>query len=260
MCRSERSVCREHSVIESMEIRQTIVPILGESEKGEPCPVGSGVLISIEGRNWIVTAAHVLDEAEFGNLYLGGERDLLILEGDFFKSSLPPTGRKDDRIDLGYVCVDSVSDGLSKNFCFLPEFHTETTHQTEEGRNYLFTGYPHKGVKLKKPERKVAPLLHSFESKGIELLRYGAMGLDPRAHIAIGFNAKRAKNRDGKIETPKDQRGTSGGGVWIAGSGSVGTADVVPRLVGLVIEHRRSEKALVATKIGPLISKIRETA
>jgi hypothetical protein len=242
-----------------MEVRHTVVPIFGESQQGEPCPVGSGVLVAAAGRKWIVTAAHVLDEAEFGNLYLGGKRDLLILEGEFFRSSPPPTGRIDDLIDMGYICVDSLSDALSKDFGFLPESLIETTHETEEGKNYLFTGYPHKGVKLKKPERKISPLLHSFESRGIELHRYRTMGLDPRIHISIDFDSRQAKNRNGRLETPKDQRGTSGGGVWIGVPGTGAAHDVSPRLVGLVVEHRSREKALVATKIGPLISKIRES-
>lgn len=242
-----------------LEVRKTVIPILGESRKAEPCAVGSGVLISMQGRNWIVTAAHVLDEVANGNLYLGGSDGLLDLQGEFFKTPMPPTGRKDDPFDVGYVCVDAISDYISKDFCFLPEFLIEGAHSTEEGRNYLFTGYPHKSVKIKKSTRKIKPQLHAFESKGIALARYQAMGFDPNTHVAITFNAKRAKDAaTGRIETPKDQSGTSGGGVWI-GVYRDGDGEIVPRLVGLVIEHRPEEKALAATKIGPLLAKIRNT-
>jgi hypothetical protein len=242
-----------------LEVRQTVVPILGESRKGEPCAVGSGVLVSLQGRNWIITAAHVLDEVANGNLYLGGSTDLLELQGEFFRTPMPPTGRNDDPIDVGYVCIDSLGDRISKDFCFLPESLIEGNHSTEEERNYIFTGYPHKAVKIKGSTRKITPQLHSFESKGIALARYQGMGLDPNTHLAIPFNAKRAKDAaTGRIETPKDQSGTSGGGVWI-GVPQEGGGGMAPRLVGLVIEHRSKEKTLVATKIGPLLANIKNT-
>lgn len=240
-----------------MQVKNTVVPIVGESSNGQPYPVGSGVLLEFGNARWLVSAAHVLDEADHNTIYIPGKSGPIPLEGDFMKSKAPDAGRYDDLIDLGFLNMDKIGASISNDYKFLPEWMISVDHATESGRNYLFLGFPHKAVKVRKDQRKIRSQPHSYEAKGVELERYSSMGLDPKIHIAISFDAKRAKNKNGQIEVPKDQHGTSGGGVWIGEPRSEVDQVLIPMLVGIIIEHRASEKVLLATKIVPLLKHMK---
>jgi hypothetical protein len=91
--------------------------------------------------------------------------------------------------------------------------------------------------------------LHSYTDTAVGNAIYKKLGLDPASHMAINFDAKRAKDANGMIVVPKDRRGMSGGGVWNGKDGVDSQGLPNTRLCGLVIEHHRDYRCLVGVKI-----------
>jgi hypothetical protein len=238
-------------------ISQTVAPLVGATLNGSPRPVGSGVLVRFGAHHFIFSAAHVLDEVLLDGLFLPGKQGFVPLRGEVFRTMFPEGIRDNDRIDLACMRVDEIKDLLSEDLCFLPSEYIHTSHSTGEGRHYRFSGYPHKGVELKSLENNVGARLETYEDVGIPFDLYLKAGLDPRTHIAITFNDKKARDESGQIITPKNQSGTSGGGVW-AGEKNADEVVFSPRLVAIVIEHDVTHKILIGTKLGPLVELVRK--
>lgn len=171
----------------------------------------------------------------------------------------PADGDRDkDRHDSSYVRVSNeIACRINKALWFLPPQLVDMNDVTTSGKNYLFTGYPHTAVKKEYLRRHVVSQLHSYADKAVENEIYGKLGLDPASHIAINFDAKRAKDANGMIVVPKDRRGMSGGGVWNGKDGVDSQGLPNTRLCGLAIEHHRDYRCVVGVKINIIVESIR---
>ena len=94
--RTLREVARER-IVECADaarekFRESILPVYGIREDGRPEQWGSTTLLEIEGRRFLVTAAHVLDHAQRSNLYVGRKAPTPI-HGLFHATTVPDDGR-----------------------------------------------------------------------------------------------------------------------------------------------------------------------
>lgn len=241
-----------------MKLTKTIIPIIGSTETGNPCPVGSGILLAVGSERFLITAAHVLDENKITSLYLPGESELIEISGPARQSRPPKNDRSLDHLDTAYVHLsDEIVCRISKVFWFLsPEF-IDVSDVSTEGKHYMFTGYPHKAIEPSRRKRKISAQLHSYTDLASGGEVYARVNANPDLNIVINFDAKQAKDENGRTVTPKERRGMSGGGVWNAVSGPrvLGMPNV--RLCGVAIEHHKKHKCLVATKINFVLESIR---
>src|SRR5207245_9667086 len=69
--------------------------------------IGSGVLIRIINRTFLLTAAHVTDRRSDGTLLIPGRKGFVEITGCFSAMRVPASGRRmDDRLDVAYYCLD----------------------------------------------------------------------------------------------------------------------------------------------------------
>src|SRR5206468_8756036 len=85
-----------------------VVPIiLSPSDAKGPEVIGSGVLIRIINRTFLLTAAHATDQRTDGTLLIPGRKGFVEITGCFSAMRVPASGRRvDDRLDVAYYCLD----------------------------------------------------------------------------------------------------------------------------------------------------------
>jgi len=242
----------------TVKLTNTIIPILGSTERGKPCSVGSGILFGVGNERFLITAAHVLDENKITTLYLPGNSELVELSGQSRVSKPPQNNRELDHLDTAYVRLsEQIVSHLNRVYWFLPPQLVDVNDVSTPGKHYMFTGYPHKAVGAVYGTRKIAAQLHSFTDHASEVAKYAEVDATPAANILINFDEKRVKDEKGRAVTPKERQGMSGGGVWNIGAGPHQAGLPKTRLCGVAIEHHKKQKCLVATKINFALESIR---
>ncbi len=92
--------------------------------------IGSGVLIRICDRTFLLTAAHVADFKNEGSIMIPGEYGFTSPSGWYYTMNLPTSGnRDDDKLDVAYVCLDKNSEDNLHSSCRILD------HEDFIGRN-----------------------------------------------------------------------------------------------------------------------------
>ena len=241
-----------------VKLTTTIIPILGSTERGKPCAVGSGILLAVGNERFLITAAHVLDENKVTTLYLPGNSELVELSGPSRQSKPPENKRGLDRFDTAYIQLSGdIVSRINKVYWFLPPQLVDMNDVSTPGKFYMFTGYPHKALGVVYGTRKIAGQLHSYADHASEAGIYTHVDANPTSNIVINFDEKRVQDGNGRIVTPKERQGMSGGGVWNFNGGPQLPGVPKIRLCGVAIEHHKKHKCLLATKINFVLESIR---
>lgn len=225
------------------EVDRYIVPFL-HPEEGRPEILGTGIFCVAGEQHFLVTAAHVTDEAEtayFGaGFFLGTESTQLI------STSLPTSGRReDDRIDVAVLLLSS---DAGQRFRARGREPLGTNHWKFDDRavpdqNYVFTGFTHSDLHRDHRRREIEPRRVSADCPTFTDQELVALGLDPRLHIAVNYQRRRMVNQQGNVGMGPEPAGMSGGPVWTRDPDSENL-----RWVGVGIEHWRENQALVGTR------------
>jgi hypothetical protein len=230
---------------------------------------GSGVLFQLADHHFLITAAHVMDEAlkaeRHGySFFVDGRpgHGLLPLNKFLVLRSLEgPLGRDDDPFDLAVARLPKeLAEALvpHRRFLHMPEIDAFDPQHRESG--YAIYGYPSAGLTMD-PD---------IEKRGYEPMLYvttlcqrdvGALHPphDPRWGYLLNFSQQYCVRLDGGSGGPKNPKGISGCGIWRIIADAAATDRWKPddvRLVG--IEHGwKPEKHYVrGTRIGYAIAMI----
>lgn len=143
---------------DSSRIAQTAVPIMDQytlpflwiedAEAGLAGQYGSGVLLEVAGRHFLVTAAHTLDQVVVVDrpTYFpgaGGEPVLPFGERRCVTTTMPETGsRDDDAIDLAVIDIDDLAAKFPAERRFLSVEQLDADPTDLIGGLYAAWGYP----------------------------------------------------------------------------------------------------------------------
>jgi len=215
------------------------------------------VLIRIGDRRFLLTAAHVLDKAHDGPLHFGLPIGYVEVSGVSKITAVPSAGREADHVDLAFVAIDEhVAKLLADSFAFLPITYIDVMDEGKEGTPYIVNGCPWK--KVRKDGRTFRPNIYELKLTGRKHQEYPSMELARETHIAMEFDPKKMTNGlDRRVEAPK-LNGVSGGPVWKAVRVDEQNKKPVltKRLAGIVIEHRKERRTLVATRVAGVLAGI----
>ncbi len=85
-----RDILNEWSENARARYRDAVRPIYGATGKGDPDHIGSCILLEVDGEQFLLTAAHVLDHNQNTSLYLGGD-ELILLQFEAL-ATIAPSG------------------------------------------------------------------------------------------------------------------------------------------------------------------------
>ncbi|HUP61393.1 MAG TPA: hypothetical protein VNA69_13335 [Thermoanaerobaculia bacterium] len=234
-----------------LEPQRFAIPVYRGTGRQETL-VGSGILLAIAGVKFFCTAAHVFDALARTPLVLHGEGPAHLVKTQAHVTQLPATGRGADKYDL---LIDRFESDRARWFSSHRFITVDQIDQNEipDYRTllYTFAGYPASANR-----RQGEPKLATYTDGPLEFEKYESYGFVPNLHLITGFNKKRMIDAAGKIVTPCDPHGISGGPVWRLSYPSAGERTKFrPKLVGIGLEYRPD--ALIALRLSLVLETIR---
>ena len=233
-------------------------PIFLERPNGQFELVGSCVLCQIMNRYVVLTAAHVVDHAKRGSLYLGGIADTFLIDATIYSSSpaVVATGHGDP-IDIAFLELNPGYVQPLGNVRFITMEEVDVDDAAHPAPVYFCVGYPVRFETRNDLTRSFALTGQVFTNVEANEQQYRQHSLKRQTHLAIRVDQKKVIISGQRVRLHME--GMSGGGAWRHGSlQPVSDFQGADRLVGVVIEHRSgSYGVLVCTRVSHFLEAIR---
>ena len=196
---------------------KAVRPVYGSDELGNLCHIGSCVLIKVKNTNYLITAAHVLDENEITTLYVGGGdgTDLVKIEGEGLETNAPMGNRKDDKFDFAiFPLTEEIVKKLG-TVTFIDESSFLSEYLDNTRGLYLIIGYPNsKNKKNNIKDNKVLPKYFPYAANlNTSDETFKIIGADKRYHYLLNYS-KTSKDENNQEVNSIKPTGMSGGGLF----------------------------------------------
>jgi len=219
-----------------------VVPILGRGRRTRYASKGSGVLLGTSRPQFLISAAHVLEESRKGGvLSMGVGSRIVTLAGRFAATESHGPGA----LDVG-VCVFNESSLPFSDVGWISPSEVQPGSAPLSPGLHVVIGFPH----TKQASHPVDGVLEldAMIHWGRTVNAITTFGYDPSTQLLVEFDKNDIIGPRG-VTVSADPYGASGGGVWSTARSSEETARPW-ELAGIAIEWRKDrEKALLATRI-----------
>ncbi len=248
------------------DFRPSVRPIYGSPDGRRLTHIGSCLLLKIDDRLVVSTAAHIADDLAVTPLLVGGlvGTHPVPLAGKWRTSAPPEGNRRLDRFDCAYCEISAEDAAALGPVEFLNESRISHNRASLQGRAYTAFGYA--------VSRNKGSIDHSIHSIVNRVSMYTGHVVEvpalaaklPRsgeAHLLLNFK-KQAYTADGERINAFGPKGLSGGPLLDLGdftTPAIYALDSQPRatLSGMLIEHWKEYQVIAAVKIGPILNGIR---
>lgn len=216
--------------------------------------IGSGSILRLDGKLYLFTAGHVLDQATAGRpLFLGVSGRLIPIVGTALTSHTNIPGyRGDDQIDFAVLELPDTQNELFDGTSFLVLSHLDIGAIAIPQLGFLFMGYPESKNRttISKSTREINPFLYAARCGEADLNAYEALHVMRSENLVLKFDWKRVLSRSGGRRLAPALNGLSGAPIW--GRAPDGTALVVAVLTA----HHKRERSIVSTRISRFYSAL----
>jgi hypothetical protein len=239
-------------------VRRFVVPVFGREPNGNLYTEGSGLLLRIGRRYFLISAGHVFDRTRHP-VYLLGKHDENLRLVERAETTIDPAAQQPGQtMDLGYLQLarsEAETMGLEN---FLQPSNLIPRDAAAPRRWYLATGYPDKYQQRDLGRRLFRLQDIYYGSVEVRDPIYSRLGLSRDLHILIRFD-RRTIETPTSFGAPPSFRGMSGGGVWRLNPLEQYREDNKPMLAGIIIEQpARHKKVLLAHRIELVLAGIRQ--
>jgi len=242
----------------------SIKPIYGSSHNGIPIHIGTCILLQIDNNKYLLTAAHVTDENEYSSLYIGGESELILIEGNFFRTEKPEGDRKKDHYDFAWLKINDEFIKKIGDVSFVEETQLISDNGSTEGKLYLALGYPNsQNKKINTHKASLTPKYIKYSStiKPNDALCQ-KLGVSGEEHLFLGYDSTYSKDNNGHKVNSFAPKGISGGALVDMGKIS-DPKSYIPqtpcngKIAGMLVENHKEFKAMSAVKINVVLDQIK---
>jgi hypothetical protein len=228
--------------------------------------VGTCTLVRIDGKQLLVTAAHVFDKRKIGQLWVGGEDSLVPLTGKFMETKAPDGERKKDHYDFAAIEVGlELARQLGDVTYIGPDSISNNRRQPEKKVLYLCVGYPNsKNKDIHATKREInAGLLNHIAPGHLKHDGVGSWAKTTADHLFIDIPKRHAKNVGGQRINAVQPTGISGGAVFYMGDFAdyesySPRSSVRPMLESIIIERYTEARVLVSVLIATIVKAARD--
>jgi hypothetical protein len=246
-------------------LQEFLVPLYLPNERDKLQLLGSGILLRIAGRQFLITAAHVLDDASPERpIYIPNEeRGDSPLQGIPCVTAIPEGGeRRHDRLDIGVVEMHNATIGNLPGYEFLTVADIGMSERPVEGCTYSLMGFPYTKNKPPYCTNHVRPTLVTYTTTSADESLYQSMGSATDTSLLLHLKREDTMlaygNRGKAPATAPHPKGMSGGAVWrLEGVARQAGCNSVNKLVGVFIEYHKDHHVVVATKVDVVVDLIR---
>ena len=230
-------------------LSQSVVPLFAECPNRRPQALGTGLLVSRAGAYYLISAAHVLDEAFGTNVFFyAGERTTHRLRGIYRSTpTTNPIKRDDDPLDVGvFRFVEPNLGQLTEIGKSAIDFGALRSVREDRWKGkYLLCGFPGSKSSFHAKNRQYESGYLQHLAAASPAWRYREYGLDPKNHVMLPYDEKISWDEFGNHVGLLSPKGLSGSPVWSCVTDGA-TSEVV---AGILIESRNHDKNLVATDV-----------
>lgn len=247
----------------AQQFHDSIRPIYGSTEEGNPNHIGTCILLSIGQKKYLLTAAHIIEQNEHSSLYIGGKDKLVLVEGDFNCTNKPNGCRDKDHYDFAWLELSSTFSTRVGELRFISKESILQNQESTKGHLYLALGYPNsKNKKFDNRNKSIKPRLFKYSSIATEEPELcNELDISGNDHLFLDYNAKYSRDSNGFKTHSISPTGISGGALIDMGNISKPEqikidAQCNGLLVGMLIENHRKHNVMCAVKIGLIVNKI----
>lgn len=229
-------------------VERHVTPVFTYRSDGRLDFEGSGLFARLDGRYYLVTAAHVLDACELGCVVRAAETTGQDLSGTRIVTGRPPgTTRDDDVFDIGFVRLSGSEVAAIGADSFLDLMHTVDGPPAEPVEAMIALGFP---VRDQAVDRKMVRTELTMFMTGPESPHaYRMAKTDPRSHLLVRYRRKEMIFNGQLHGSASSLKGMSGGGIrQVSLRGEIDPAEP-PALAAMIIEHPQAyQTAILATR------------
>ena len=218
------------------------------------------VSLKIENDHFLISAAHVF-AVKTTEVSILTERALYSIGGELNVTNLSSSGSKRrDNVDIAILKIDDAElEKIYKKYRFLCLDDLLLNFTLPNGPQYLAVGYPVTKTKINPVKLKVKPLPFVFATKPADDRLYDKLNFERFSHVLVEYDKQIRSIKSGAIMTGPAPYGMSGAGLWYLPDLFPQKDIPVPRkLIGVLIEYRKDENVMVATRIDLIIEAIRQ--
>lgn len=231
-------------------LARCVVPLMQQRHGKVPTLVGTGFLVSYGAANFLVSAAHVLDQHEHLFFYVkpGVVRNLT--GGAIVSTSLDAHGKRHgDRADVAVFRFDEAPPPYPEVEKFATPVAELWPHgqQSREKSRYMLVGFPGTRTRANPVAKMLTSELFSFRNVSAPTADYERLSISSDTHIVMPMNLQKTIDDDGRIKVSPDPHGLSGSPIFLLPR--PGDRDRSMPIVGVAIEHHRKHHLLVASDI-----------
>jgi hypothetical protein len=246
----------------SEKYRDAVRPIYGHDRKFGLCHIGSCFILEYKQQKYLITAAHVVDEAENTTLAIGGSHQLVTVEGVFCVTEAPNGVRDNDHYDFAWRRITDEFYNSLGNVGLIKDSEISQKLPQLRGRVYLGLGYP---CSKNKPSRSSGSALKPRKARYYASWRemrelYDELGVSGDDHIAIE-RKRQSRSDEGNMVNSIGPKGMSGGP--LIDLGRMASIEEITRgstrpakLAGMLIEHHKKHGAIVSVRIDLIVASI----
>lgn len=249
-----------------IEYFDSVRPVYWATPSGFAEAIGSSFLLQVDGRKFLVTAAHVLDLNQQSTLYVGGRQGLELVKGNAIVTKAPVSGRRRDKYDFAFLELTvEFAERLGID-AFIDANKIASNNERMDGRCFMALGYP-------SSRNKPKPITITGTHARAQMWAYSAtVHTDPKIFEHVGASeanhlllkyGKKSKAFTGEVTISTKPQGASGGILVDLGRISpqslAPTTPSSPRLAGVLIENHIASKAIVAVMIQLVVAAIRQS-
>ncbi|EMM77604.1 hypothetical protein LEP1GSC040_1745 [Leptospira santarosai str. 2000030832] len=230
---------------------------------GFPHYVGTGILLNLLDRHFILSAAHVLLDNS-NNILIPINGDLVQIDEEIKGTSIPKNKtRNEDRFDVAVLELNNSTSEQIKNENLFLNLNDCLFQPLPESKNiFLLSGFPYTNVGRKSKPNKIVAEPYGYWDTNMQISNTDFINTktDHRTHILIPYDRKNLfKFETGKV-TGKNLEGMSGSGIWCISNSLIDSEmrSSQRKLAGVFIEHHSENlKLLVSTKIEVVFEMMR---
>ena len=225
------------------------IPLYFDDDQGRPVLFGTCFIVTSPKGNFLVSAAHVLDQALEAGLYFYSSPDKKChVYGTLHRTSSREK-RSQDLADIGVV---KLHEDIRPPFPEVDKFAVDVSylkpqHLPRAGRHYIINGFPEKKSKVDRDQMSVTVTPYAYRSDPADDADYKKLGLRAESHLLLPLDRKRGRDPKGRIVHFPKPKGMSGAPIFVLYEEQ--SASRVFPLVGVGIEYREPKKLMIGTDI-----------
>lgn len=247
---------------ESLQLLSKYVIPIYRTYRRRPQLAGSGFFVTNAGKDFLVSAAHVLDEMVSNPLFFyiapGVTRNL---SGDLIRPRVMGS-RNSDLIDVAVLMITGQD---------MPPYPDVDKHKLQisslvpqniprAGKHYAIVGFPSSKSKPNPDAKTVKAIAYAYHNPSIDDMDYDRFGFDPKNHVLMSFDQKNGFDKNGRHVAFPNPQGMSGSPLWELFDNDVQNANKEFSVAGVGIEHRKDSRLMISTDIKYVLEMIRSVS